>query len=86
MRLPLLLVAAALLVGAAPKKLLTPNDIVTRLNRETVKALRSDDIRASLAAQGTDTVGNSPAEFTAHIRNELAKWQQAVKDAAIKPE
>ncbi len=64
----------------------TPNDIVTRLNRETVRILRSDDIRASLAAQGADTVGNSPAEFAAHIRNELAKWQQAVKDAAIKPE
>ena len=64
----------------------TPNDIVTRLNRETVKILRSSDIRASLAAQGSDTVGNSVAEFSAHIRNELAKWQQAVADAAIKPE
>jgi tripartite-type tricarboxylate transporter receptor subunit TctC len=64
----------------------TPNDIVTRLNREAAKVLRSDDIRASLAAQGTNTVGNSPAEFAAHIRNELAKWQQAVKDASIKAE
>jgi tripartite-type tricarboxylate transporter receptor subunit TctC len=64
----------------------TPNEIVTRLNRETVKILRSNDIRANLAAQGSDTVGNSVAEFSAHIRNELAKWQQAVADAAIKPE
>jgi tripartite-type tricarboxylate transporter receptor subunit TctC len=64
----------------------TPNEIVTRLNRETVKILRSNDIRANLAAQGSDTVGNSVAEFSAHIRNELAKWQQAVADADIKPE
>jgi tripartite-type tricarboxylate transporter receptor subunit TctC len=64
----------------------TPSEIVTRLNRETVRILRSNDIRASLAAQGSDTVGNSVAEFSAHIRNELAKWQQAVADAGIKPE
>ena len=57
----------------------TPGAIVDRLNRETVAALRSDDMRAKLAAQGSEPVGSSPAEFKAFIEAELAKWKRLVE-------
>jgi tripartite-type tricarboxylate transporter receptor subunit TctC len=64
----------------------TPFAIITRLHAELVKGLRSRDIGDRLAAEGTDPGGNSPAEFGAYIRREIAKWAKVVKDAGIKTE
>jgi tripartite-type tricarboxylate transporter receptor subunit TctC len=64
----------------------TPAAIVTRLHAELVKGLRSRDIGDRLAAEGTDAGGNSPAEFGAYIKREIAKWAKVVKDAGIKTE
>jgi tripartite-type tricarboxylate transporter receptor subunit TctC len=64
----------------------TPAAIVSRLHAELVKGLRSRDIGDRLAAEGTDPGGNSPAEFGAYIRREIAKWAKVVKDAGIKTE
>jgi tripartite-type tricarboxylate transporter receptor subunit TctC len=57
----------------------TPSDIVNRLNAETVKGMRSADTRDLLGKQGFDVVANSPAEFTAWIRSEQAKWSKVIK-------
>jgi tripartite-type tricarboxylate transporter receptor subunit TctC len=63
----------------------TPPDIVGRLNAESAKILRSQEMRDFLSPQGAEPVGNSTEEFAAHIRAELAKWVQAVKVAGVKP-
>ena len=62
----------------------TPRDIVTRLNSEIVKAIKSPDMRERLAQQGADPVGNTPEDFAAVIKRDLAKWAKVVKDANIK--
>ena len=64
----------------------TPPAIITRLHTELVKGLRAKDIGERLAAEGTDPGGNSPAEFGAYIKREIAKWAKVVKDAGIKTE
>ena len=64
----------------------TPREIVTRLNTESVKILRSTEMREYLAQQGAEAVGNTPEEFAKHIESELAKWARAVKAAGVKPE
>jgi tripartite-type tricarboxylate transporter receptor subunit TctC len=56
-----------------------PAAITERLNKETVSALRSDDVRAKLAQQGSEPVGNSPGEFRAFIASELPKWKTLVE-------
>lgn len=62
----------------------TPREITERLNRVLVKALQSAEVRERLAAQGAEAIGNTPEEFTAQMKRDLAKWAKVVKDADIK--
>jgi tripartite-type tricarboxylate transporter receptor subunit TctC len=41
--------------------------------------MRSADTRDLLGKQGFDVVANTPAEFTAWIRSEQAKWSRVIK-------
>ena len=43
-------------------------------------------MKARLASQGLELVGNSPEEFDAFIRAEIAKWSTVLKAAGLKPE
>ena len=61
----------------------TPRAIVERLHRELVKSLRNPEVAARLAADGTETVGSTPAEFAAHMKAERTKWIQAIKQSGI---
>lgn len=62
----------------------TPAPIIATLHGEVVKALKLPDVLERFAALGLEPVGNSPQEFGAYIRSELAKWAKVVKDANIK--
>jgi len=57
----------------------TPADLVTRLNAETVKAMRAPQTRELLGRQGFDVIAGSPAEFSAWIRAEQAKWSKVIQ-------
>lgn len=62
----------------------TANFIVERLNREIAKAVQMPDITARLISEGAEPAGGSPAQFAAHIKTELARWSQVVRQANIK--
>ena len=62
----------------------TPKEVVDRMHAETVKALAMPDIKEYWAAQGADPGGQSPAEFGAFLRSEIAKWAKVVKDSGAK--
>ena len=64
----------------------TPREIVAKLHADIVRVLRMPDVRERLSAQGADPVGNTPEEFGAIIRHDVAKWAKVVKDAGIKVE
>ena len=64
----------------------TPKAIVDRLNKEIVLVVHSPEFLKHLASEGAVPVGNSPSEFAAVIRNDVAKWAKVVKDAGIRPE
>ncbi|MES2561385.1 MAG: tripartite tricarboxylate transporter substrate binding protein [Pseudomonadota bacterium] len=64
----------------------TPTPIVTRLHEAVVKILAVSDMRDKLGAQGFEPVGGTPAEFSAYIKSEIAKWGRVIRDAGIKPE
>jgi tripartite-type tricarboxylate transporter receptor subunit TctC len=61
----------------APAK--TPPEIIDRINRAAIDALRSRDLMAKLGEQGSEPVGNTPAEFKAFIDRELVKWRRLVE-------
>jgi len=64
----------------------TPADIIARLHQEAVKALKSQDVKDKLAADGAEAVGSTPAEFAKLIRDELEKWAKVAKAAGIEPQ
>ena len=64
----------------------TSKEIVARLYKETVAALRTPEIVARLAKDGAEVVASAPEEFAAYLRAETEKWQKMVQAAGIKPE
>lgn len=64
----------------------TPQPIIDRLNVELNRALASTEVRGKLAAQGTEPLGGSPAEYAAYMRSELARWARVVRDANARVE
>jgi tripartite-type tricarboxylate transporter receptor subunit TctC len=43
-------------------------------------------VKEKMAADGADAVGNTPEEFNAHIRSEVAKYGKLVKEVGLKAE
>ena len=68
----------------APGK--TPAAIITRLNQETVKALRTPEIKERYFKGGAEIVANMPQEFAAIIRSDQTKLGKLIRDAGIKSE
>ena len=65
----------------APAK--TPAAIVSRLNQHILAALKQPGMTEALAAQGLEPAGGTPAEFSALMKSEIAKYTQVVKAARI---
>ena len=69
---------------SAPAK--TPPEIVARLNTEIVRAVKTPDLSAALRKGGTEPSTLTPAQYTAFIQSEYAKWAKVIKAAGIKAE
>jgi len=61
-----------------------PRDIVNRLNRELVRAVKAPDVVEKVVAQGNFVIGDTPEQFGGYIRTESEKWGRVVKQAKIK--
>jgi tripartite-type tricarboxylate transporter receptor subunit TctC len=64
----------------------TPASIVARLNRETVRFLRTDEARERFLATGAEAVGSSPEELGANMKSEMARMAKVIRDAGIRVE
>ena len=62
----------------------TPRDIVNRLHETIVQILGSPQAQERYANVGAEIRYNSPEEFQALIRSEMAKWAKVVKAAGIR--
>lgn len=59
-------------------------ELVSRLNSEIVKVLQSPNVRKQFAGLDAEVGGNSPEEFAAFQKSEMAKWAKLVKDIGLK--
>ena len=60
---------------------MTPED-----RDEFLKILQTPEIRDRLTSEGAEPVGNSPAEFTAFLKTDIARWAKVIKQAGIRGE
>jgi tripartite-type tricarboxylate transporter receptor subunit TctC len=61
----------------------TPPAIVDRLNKSIAQILKDPDTAQQLADKGIQVVGDTPQEFAAVIKADVAKWGVVVKAAGI---
>jgi tripartite-type tricarboxylate transporter receptor subunit TctC len=66
----------------APKG--TPKEIVSRINAEVVKALRSSDVQQHLLAVGAEAVGSTPAELAGFLQKETDRWGRLLRNAGAR--
>ena len=64
----------------------TPDKVVRAVNREAVAALHAPEIKERFNALGFVIIGNTPEEFAAVIRSEVAKFKKVAADSGIKVE
>ena len=61
----------------------TPPDVVARIRDEVAKIVQQPDIRERIVTLGGEPGGNTPAEFAAIVRSDIAKWKGVAKAANI---
>lgn len=64
----------------------TPAQVVARLQREIAAVLRNPADSQHMIAEGSEAVGNSPAEFAHAMRQEYAAWDTLIRSANIRSE
>ncbi|MBC7609996.1 MAG: tripartite tricarboxylate transporter substrate binding protein [Polaromonas sp.] len=64
----------------------TPQTTVDMLYKSTVVALANPELKAALLAQGSEIIGNPPAETTAAVSSEIKLWRKLIAERGIKPE
>jgi len=63
-----------------------PADAVAKVHAAAVKALATPVVRERFASLGVQPVGNTPEQWGAEIRADLARWAKVIKAAGIKAE
>ena len=64
----------------------TPRGVIDLLHKETVKALEHPRSKTFMAQEGAYAGGNTPEQFAAYMREDVAKYTKLVKDAGLKSE
>jgi tripartite-type tricarboxylate transporter receptor subunit TctC len=64
----------------------TPPAVVNLLQTKIAEGFHTKEMKARLAADGAEAVANTPTEFGALIKAEIAKWTAVAKAANIQPE
>jgi tripartite-type tricarboxylate transporter receptor subunit TctC len=60
-----------------------PADVTKKINAAVVKAANAPEVQATFKKLEVNSVGSSSEELSAHIKNELEFWTQAVKTAGV---
>ena len=61
----------------------TPKEIVDLLQKEIAAVVKSPDIKARLLELGVVPEGDTPAEFAAYVKADIAKWKRIIEVAHV---
>jgi tripartite-type tricarboxylate transporter receptor subunit TctC len=61
----------------------TPAAVVIKLHDEIVAALKDPDTKKLIEAQAMQAVGDTPEQFAAFIREDIAVWKGVAKQADV---
>ena len=64
----------------------TAETIIKRLNQESVRFLKTAEVKERFFNAGVEVVGSSPDEFSATMKSEMARLGKVIKDAGIRAE
>lgn len=64
----------------------TPKDVIARLNAAIVKIVNTPEMREAIAKHGFEAQSNTPEQYTAFIRNDIAKVTTVVEATGMKVE
>jgi tripartite-type tricarboxylate transporter receptor subunit TctC len=62
----------------------TPSDVVHKIAADVTRALQMPDVKEKLAALGADAVGGTPEDFAQRLRQENARWGDAIRKSGVK--
>ena len=62
----------------------TPPRLIARLHAEIAKATEKPELKDRLHAEGAEATSNTPQQYTAFIRAEIAKWAKAVRESGAR--
>lgn len=61
----------------------TPASVVERVHREIAAMVKKPAVAERLGALGIEPEGNTPREFAAQVKSEIAKWGRVIKAAGV---
>jgi tripartite-type tricarboxylate transporter receptor subunit TctC len=79
--LPDFIASAWFAISAPPG---TPLAIASKLNAAIVDIMKMPDVRERFAAQGAEVIGGTPAEMSAFLDTERARWKKVIDTANVK--
>jgi tripartite-type tricarboxylate transporter receptor subunit TctC len=62
----------------------TPKEVISKMNSEILRALKSSEVSEFMAREGADPVGSTPEELGAYFRKEYEKYAKIIKSRNIK--
>lgn len=62
----------------------TPASIINKLQAEAKRSLATPEVMRRMEIEGTDIVGNAPAEFAREVKAEYEKWRELAKRTGMK--
>jgi tripartite-type tricarboxylate transporter receptor subunit TctC len=64
----------------------TPAALVNRLNQEIVRVINRAEVKDKFFSSGVEIVGNTPAQFAAVMKSEIARMGKVIRDTGIRGE
>jgi tripartite-type tricarboxylate transporter receptor subunit TctC len=64
----------------------TPKEAVSRLETESVKVLKLQEVKDRLNATGLTAIGTTAEEFGTFLRSEIEKWGEVVRTIGMRVE
>jgi tripartite-type tricarboxylate transporter receptor subunit TctC len=62
----------------------SPADAIAKLHQDTVQSLALPVVKEQIAKLGMETVGSTPEQFGAFLKEENARWSKVVRDLNLK--